>query len=233
MKVDITITYDDKKHTFGTLPLLRHREAIGVFGATETSISKNYYPNPGDGKSLIVCLPVGNTKYIVGKVTVEDETLVNANKSNLTKLGAQLVEQTIAQEIDRLYHGEGTPNPLKPNLPAEHYAEVSYEWDEETGFNLQEVSIYRIDPRGSRKLRVPLKKRIGFDGDAKVEVKETEVKETEVMEVEVKETEVMEVEVKETEVMEVEVKEPEAKKVEVNKAEAKKTKVKKAKVKED
>jgi hypothetical protein len=165
MKVDITITYDDKKHTFGTLPLLTHREAIGVFGPTETSISKSYYPNPGDGKSLIVCLPVGNTKYIVGKVNAEDETLVNANKTNLTQLGAQLVASDVAQEIDRLYHGADTPNPLKPNLPTEHYAEVVYEWEEETGFSLQEVSIYRIDPRGSRKLRVPLKTRIGFDSE--------------------------------------------------------------------
>lgn len=164
MKVDIKITYDDRKHTFGTLPLYKHREAIGVFGGNESSLAKHYYPNPGDGKSLIVLYPIGNTKYIVAKVTVdEDETLVNANMANLTKMGAQLVENGIALEIDKLFQGENTPNPLRPNLPAEHYAEVAYEWEESSDFNLQEVSVYRIDPSGSRKLRVPLKHKIGFE----------------------------------------------------------------------
>jgi len=157
MKIEVKLTYDDRKLRSGEYPLNYHRKNIGISESIETSIATRYYPNANDWKTLVATFPRKGAYYVASMQLEGNHTLVATNKNNLTKMGTELVNAGIEVEIQRLFDGPNVPNPVSAWLESGQFAKLSFSW-EDGQITFLEGAIYQMSPNhpnGLKSKRAP------------------------------------------------------------------------------
>lgn len=130
MKLEVLLSYDDRKREMGAKPIRYHRKSIGVEEGAENSIYTHIYPNPGKWNQLVIYFKEDGIYVIaVAKIDI-DENLVTRNKKSLTKLGEDLVKAGLEEKIKEIFNGKNISNPIVNHLKPDLFAKLIFDYND-------------------------------------------------------------------------------------------------------
>ena len=132
MNIEIKVTLDDRETRINGRAKGEHRQSIGIEALGQTSISTNYYPEPGKLKILALAFPFKNKycSHLVGTIRIDDEYLVSFNKKGFSKLGQELVDVDIIGTIKNFLETVKDEKQISELLEPSLYIKILGEWNE-------------------------------------------------------------------------------------------------------
>lgn len=130
MKLEVLLTYDDRKTSVGTKPIKYHRKHIGIEAGEENSIYTHIFPNPGKWNQLVIYFKEDGIDVIAVAKLEAEEQLVVRNKSSLTKLGEEIVKAGLEEKVKEIFNGKNASNPIVNHLKPERFAKIVFDYDD-------------------------------------------------------------------------------------------------------